>query len=138
MVVIHESGSRMEAGRVFARSFRERGLNAFLVHLPYYGERRKGGGRPEDADFTVLVRQGIADARRARDAVAVLPGVDADQISIQGTSLGGFVTTLVGSLDPGYDNVFIMLAGEKGIWGTLEPLFKKIVLRIAGNVGDGR
>jgi dienelactone hydrolase len=111
MVVIHESGSRMEAGRVFARSFRERGLHAFLIHLPYYGERRKGGGRPEDADFTVLVRQGIADARRARDAVAVLPGVDAGQISIQGTSLGGFVATLVGSLDHGYDGVFIMLAG---------------------------
>jgi len=111
MVVIHESGSRMEAGRVFARTFRERGLNAFLIHLPYYGERRKGGGRPENADFTVLVRQGIADARRARDAVAVLPDVDAGQISIQGTSLGGFVTTLVGSLDHGYDGVFIMLAG---------------------------
>jgi dienelactone hydrolase len=111
MVVIHESGSRMEAGRVFARTFRERGLNAFLIHLPYYGERRKGGGRPENADFTVLVRQGIADARRARDAVAVLPGVDAEQISIQGTSLGGFVATLVGCLDHGYDDVFIMLAG---------------------------
>jgi len=111
MVVIHESGSQMEAGRVFARTFRERGLNAFLIHLPYYGERRKGGGRPENADFTVLVRQGIADARRARDAVAVLPGVDAEQIAIQGTSLGGFVATLVGSLDQGYDGVFIMLAG---------------------------
>jgi len=111
MVVIHESGSRMEAGRVFARTFRERGLNAFLIHLPYYGERRNGGGRPENADFTVLVRQGIADARRARDAVAVLPDVDAEQISIQGTSLGGFVATLVGSLDRGYHSVFIMLAG---------------------------
>jgi len=26
--------------------------------------------------------------------------------------------------------VFIMLAGEKGIWGTLEPLLKKAALRI--------
>jgi dienelactone hydrolase len=111
MVVIHESGSRMEAGRIFAKTFRARGLHAFLIHLPYYGERRKGGGRPEDADFTQLVRQGIADVRRARDAVAVLPGVDASQIAVQGTSLGGFVATLVGSLDHGFDAVFIMLAG---------------------------
>jgi dienelactone hydrolase len=111
MVVIHESGSQMEAGRVFARTFRERGLHAFLIHLPYYGERRKGGGRPENADFTVLVRQGIADARRAHDAVAVLPGVDPTRIALQGTSLGGFVATLVGSLDGGYHAVFIMLAG---------------------------
>lgn len=111
MVVIHESGSRMEAGRIFARSFARKGLHAFLIHLPYYGERRQGGGRPEDADFTVLVRQGIADARRARDAVAALPEVDPSQIAVQGTSLGGFVATLVGSLDDGYDAVFIMLAG---------------------------
>jgi len=111
MVVVHESGSQMEAGRVFARSFRSRGLQAFLIHLPYYGERRKGGGRPENADFTVLVRQGIADVRRARDAVAVLPGVDPARVGLQGTSLGGFVTTLVGSLDHGYQEVFIMLAG---------------------------
>lgn len=111
IVVIHESGSNMEAGRLFARSFRERGLNAFLIHLPYYGERRAGGGRPEDVDFTELVRQGIADVRRARDAVAVLPDVDAGQISLQGTSLGGFVAALVGSVDRGYHNVFIMLAG---------------------------
>lgn len=111
MVVVHESGSRMEAGRMFARTFRERGLHAFLIHLPYYGERRKGGGRPENADFTVLVRQGIADARRARDAVAVLPGVAPDRVALQGTSLGGFVATLTGALDRGYSAVFIMLAG---------------------------
>lgn len=111
MVVVHESGSQMEAGRVFARSFREKGLHAFLIHLPYYGERRKGEGRPENADWTLLVRQGIADVRRARDAVAVLPGVDPQSISLQGTSLGGFVAALTGSLDHGYHAVFIMLAG---------------------------
>ena len=38
----------------------------------------------------------------------------------------------------GFVLVFIMLAGEKGIWGTLEPLFKKAALRIAGKMGDGR
>lgn len=111
MIVVHESGSRMEAGRIFARAFRRKGLHAFLIHLPYYGERRRGGGRPENADFTVLVRQGISDVRRARDAVAELPGVDTQQIAVQGTSLGGFVATLAGSLDNGFDAVFIMLAG---------------------------
>jgi len=30
----------------------------------------------------------------------------------------------------GFVLVFIMLAGEKGIWGTLEPLFKKLYLRV--------
>jgi hypothetical protein len=38
----------------------------------------------------------------------------------------------------GFVLVFIMLAGEKGIWGTLEPLFKKVALRVTGKAGDGR
>ena len=29
----------------------------------------------------------------------------------------------------GFLLVFVMLAGEKGIWGTLEPLLKKLVFR---------
>jgi hypothetical protein len=29
----------------------------------------------------------------------------------------------------GFLLVFIMLAGEKGIWGTLEPLLKKALFR---------
>jgi branched-chain amino acid transport system permease protein len=29
----------------------------------------------------------------------------------------------------GFLLVFIMLAGEKGIWGSLEPLLKKLIFR---------
>jgi hypothetical protein len=41
----------------------------------------------------------------------VLPGVEPGLVGLQGTSLGGFVATLVGSLDDGFQKVFIMLAG---------------------------
>ena len=41
----------------------------------------------------------------------MLPLVDAARISLQGTSLGGFVAATVAGLDGGYDNVFILLAG---------------------------
>ncbi|MDA1166512.1 MAG: acetylxylan esterase, partial [Planctomycetota bacterium] len=58
-----------------------------------------------------MMRQAVADVRRARDAVAVLPMVDKSRISLQGTSLGGFVSATSGALDDGYDNVFLMLAG---------------------------
>ena len=57
------------------------------------------------------MRQGVADARRAFDAVAALPGVDRTRISLQGTSLGGFVATSAASLDGCYHQTFIMLAG---------------------------
>ena len=110
IVVIHESGSAMPAGKAIARGIQQRGLNAILLHLPYYGERR--GSRKRDAgEFLITMRQGVADTRRAFDAVSVLPGVDRRKISIQGTSLGGFVTTSAASLDACYHQTFIMLAG---------------------------
>jgi hypothetical protein len=56
------------------------------------------------------MRQGIADVRRARDAIAAIPDLPG-HIAIQGTSLGGFVTTTAASLDTCFDSVFIFLAG---------------------------
>jgi len=110
IVVIHESGNNMTVGRVIARGLSGQGLHAFLVNLPGYGPRRV----PEVAkseNILAAMQQGIADARRARDAVAALPMVDHSLIGIQGTSLGGFVTATVAGLDHGYDRVFILLAG---------------------------
>jgi dienelactone hydrolase len=116
VVVVHESGRQMTAGRIIARGFNSHGLHAFLIHLPGYGARR-------DETLTDVERgldsmqQAIADVRRARDAVAALPVVDSTVVGVQGTSLGGFVTSTVAGLDRGYDRVFILLAG-----GNLEEV----------------
>lgn len=116
VVVVHESGRQMTAGRIIARGFNSHGLHAFLIHLPGYGIRR-------DEQLTDVERgldsmqQAIADVRRARDAVAALPVVDSSMIAVQGTSLGGFVTATVAGLDHGYDRIFILLAG-----GNLEEV----------------
>lgn len=111
VVVVHESGSRMTVGRLIAQGFRPLGVHAFLIHLPQYGQRRTGDRRPDGAQFLQLIRQAVADVRRARDAVAALPLVDADRIALQGTSLGGIISATVAGLDHGYDRVFLMLAG---------------------------
>jgi len=111
VVVVHESGSAMEVGRLFARSMQAAGFHGFLVQLPYYGNRR-GEGRPEEAEQLVrTLQQGSADVRRARDAVAAIPAVDDKYIAVQGTSLGGFVVACSASLDNGFDDCYIMLAG---------------------------
>ena len=47
VVVVHESGSNMPVGKLFARSLRDQGLHAFMLHLPYYGRRRTGDQRPD-------------------------------------------------------------------------------------------
>ncbi len=110
-VVVHESGSGMQFGRLIARGIREHGIHAFLVHLPHYGLRRDPAAKPGPDRLVPAVRQAVADVRRARDAVAALPGVDAARICLQGTSLGGFVATTAASLDRGFAETFIMLAG---------------------------
>jgi len=110
VVVVHESGRGMTVGRIFARGLNAQGLHAFLIHLPGYGNRKsEKSGRVE---FILSgMKQAIADVRRARDAVASLPLVQSDVVGVQGTSLGGFVTSTVAGLDHGYDRVFVLLAG---------------------------
>jgi dienelactone hydrolase len=111
IIVVHESGSRMEVGRLIAKALHAQGLHAFMIHLPTYGLRRGDQAKPPAELVDAVMRQGIVDARRARDAVAVLPHVDKRSISIQGTSLGGFVTATAAGLDRGFNTVHIMVAG---------------------------
>ena len=110
IVVVHESGSRMTIGRLIARGLHAQGLHAFLLHLPGYGARRSEAGSGISRTLPSL-QQAIADVRRARDAVVALPVVDSSVVGVQGTSLGGFITSTVAGLDDGYDRVFIFLAG---------------------------
>jgi len=110
VVVVHESGRNMPVGRMVARGLQALKLHTFLIQLPGYGVR-KSAAATQAADTFVTLRQAIADVRRARDAVAALPGVDTGTIGLQGTSLGGFVTATVAGVDRGYDRVFILLAG---------------------------
>ncbi|WP_417734522.1 dienelactone hydrolase family protein [Rosistilla oblonga] len=111
VLVAHESGSGMTVGRLVAKTLSLYGVHAFLIHLPHYGDRRDRSIRPENQEIVKVMRQAVVDVRRGRDAIAVLPDVDADHIGLQGTSLGGFVAALAGSLDSGFDKVYITLAG---------------------------
>jgi dienelactone hydrolase len=111
VVVVHESARSMTVGRLIARSLNGQGLHTFLIQLPGYGARREAGSRSSYEKVLPMMQQGIADVRRARDAVVALPMVDHSVIGLEGTSLGGFVTATVAGMDHGYDRVFILLAG---------------------------
>lgn len=100
----------MPVGRMFTRSFHRQGYHAFLLHLPGYGARN-WGERPTAPELLPLLKQGITDVRRARDAVASLPIVEPNQIFLQGTSLGGIVSATTSGIDQGYAGTFLMLAG---------------------------
>lgn len=111
MVVVHESGRGMTVGRLISRGLQSRGIHCFMVQLPFYGLRRPSGVSVNDQSFAAVMSQGISDVRRTRDAVAALPMVDKSSIGLQGTSLGGFVSSTVAGLDNAFDSVFVLLAG---------------------------
>lgn len=117
-VVVHESGSGMNVGRLIARSLRSRGIHTFMIQLPHYGVRRGASGKPTGEALAEALCQSVVDVRRAHDAVAALPYVDATRISLQGTSLGGFVTATTAGMDHAYHRVFILLAGGD-LYGVL-------------------
>lgn len=109
-VIVHESGSGMTVGRIIARALGRQGVHAFMIQLPFYGKRRHGE-RPTGDALIGALQQGITDVRRAHDTVAAIPNVDAKRISLQGTSLGGFVTATTAGIDHSYYRVIIFLAG---------------------------
>jgi hypothetical protein len=112
VVVIHESGKSMPVGRLFAKALYAKGYHAFMIQLPFYGLRKSRQIDTSDTGKLLpVMKQGIADVRRARDAVAAIPNVDPEHISLQGTSLGGFVAATTAGIDQGYDQVFVMVAG---------------------------
>ncbi len=119
VIVVHESGSKMAVGRAIAFGLSRLGIHAFMIQLPGYGLRRNEEKQKSSDALLKLTRQAIVDTRRARDAVAVLPMVDQNNIAVQGTSLGGFVTATAASLDRGFDSVFILLAGAD-LYGVIQ------------------
>ena len=110
VVIVHESGRGMTVGRIFAKGLNAQGLHTFLIHLPGYGNRRTEAADKVEHILTGM-KQAIADVRRAKDVVVSLPLVQSDVVGLQGTSLGGFVTSSVAGLDHGYDRIFVLLAG---------------------------
>lgn len=111
VIVVHESGSGMQVGRLIAIEAARRGLHSLMVQLPGYGSRRPTAEKITNVDLVGVFKQGVCDVRRARDAAAALPFVDSRHIALQGTSLGGFVATLAGSLDGRFDDVYLLLCG---------------------------
>jgi hypothetical protein len=110
-VIVHESGSGMTVGRLIASALGRKGVHAFMVQLPNYGKRRSPSGKPTGQAIVSALKQGIADVRRTKDAIATLAYVDQSRISLQGTSLGGFVASTTAGLDQGFHRIFLLLSG---------------------------
>lgn len=119
VLVMHILDGRMIVARAIARSLAKRGIHGFVMHMPGYAGRRIVEGRFSGPVFFDLCVQAVADARRARDAIAGLTHVQGDRVSIQGTSLGGFIAASSAALDAAFERNFIVLAGGD-LYGMLQ------------------
>ena len=96
------------------------------------------------AVYLGFVSPAITSPERAADPVVVtiLGGVGTLYGPLVGsiayTGMKDVLSKILGNweLIVGFGLVFIMLAGEKGIWGTLEPLIKKTFLRVIRKTAD--
>ncbi len=106
--IVNVHGAGMGRPRMDLRLFRaewlhhELGLNVIAPVLPLHGPRRPEGrmNYPSESIMHNVhgTLQGVADVRRAIEWVRVTqPG---QPIGIHGISLGGFITSLVASLEP--------------------------------------
>jgi pimeloyl-ACP methyl ester carboxylesterase len=125
-------GGNLVSGFI-ARNLSCKGLHAFVLHMPQNGRRNKPGAVHDWSYFLECVKQGAADARRARDVVAALPSVEGG-VSLQGTSLGGFVATLAGSIDGCFETTILALTGGD-VFGILSK-GKMDAARVRGHLRD--
>lgn len=115
LLLVHSLHPRMPVAQLLAASLSRRGVHCFILHLPGYAGRDDGSGRFPGVVALLHGRQGIADVRRARDAIAALPHVTGERVAIQGTSLGGFVASVAAGLDGAFDPVFLLLSGGDAV-----------------------
>ena len=99
VLVVHSLAPGQPLARGLASAVAAAGVDAFVVDLPGYGARPPLPGRSPGAEAVLSGAGGVADARRALDAVAALPGVDGDRVVIAGVSLGSFAASAVAGLD---------------------------------------
>lgn len=111
VLLLHSLDVRLGISRGLARTLARHGIHGLLMHGPGYGQREYDPFRGYGDRFFERAVQAITDARRARDAIAALPGVQDDRISIQGLSLGGFFATGAAAIDNAFEYTIVHFSG---------------------------
>ena len=119
VLVIHSLHPDMPVGLGLSRALRARGIHAFLLELPGYGARVPAQRKMTGVTPLEESRMAVADVRRAYDAIAAQPGVDARRVAVQGTSLGSYFASAAAGIDGCFNRTFLLLSGGDGV-GILE------------------
>ena len=116
VIVLDITGGDQSLSRFIARTLAQNRIAGLFVQMAYYGPRRPPGSKLRMLSTNIprtmdAVRQTVLDCRYAAAWLASRPDVDDRRIGIMGTSLGSFVATLTGEMDPRFSRVAILLGG---------------------------
>jgi dienelactone hydrolase len=116
VIVLDITGGDQSLSRFIARTMAQNGIAGLFVQMAYYGPRRPAGSKLKMLSTNIpqtmeAVRQTVLDCRHAAAWLASRPEVDAKRLGIMGTSLGSFVATLTGEMEPRLSRVAILLGG---------------------------
>jgi dienelactone hydrolase len=116
VIVLDITGGDQSLSRFIATYLAQNRVAGLFVQMAYYGPRRPPGSRlrllsPNIPHTLAAVRQTVLDCRCAAAWLAARPEVDAQRVGILGTSLGSFIATLTGEMEPRISRVAILLGG---------------------------
>jgi dienelactone hydrolase len=128
-VLLHILGGDFTLMHTVADLLARRGVATLVIKMPFYGERRDSDSRRRmisfNPDHTVAnVSQAVHDVRRSIAWLADRPEVDDDRLGVAGISLGGFVASTAGAVEPRCSRVAVVLAGgdvANMIWNHADP-----------------
>jgi dienelactone hydrolase len=116
VIVLDITGGNQSLSRGIATILAQNKIAALFVQMAYYGPRRPPAGRlrllSTNIPHTIAaVTQTVLDCRVAAAWLASRPEIDGRRVGILGTSLGSFIATLTGEMDPRITRVAILLGG---------------------------
>jgi dienelactone hydrolase len=116
VIVLDITGGDQSLSRGISSVLATNKVAALFVQMAYYGPRRPPGSRLRMLSTNIpqtmaAVTQTVLDCRMAAAWLASRPEIDAKRVGIMGTSLGSFIATLTGEMEPRLARVAILLGG---------------------------
>jgi dienelactone hydrolase len=116
VIVLDITGGDQSLSRGISSVLATNKVAALFVQMAYYGPRRPPGSRLRLLSTNIpqtmaAVTQTVLDCRMAAAWLATRPEIDAKRVGILGTSLGSFIATLTGEMEPRLTRVAILLGG---------------------------
>jgi dienelactone hydrolase len=166
VIVLDITAGDQSLSRTISTWLAQQKVAALFVQMAYYGPRRPPGSKMRlimpDIDHSLgSIRQTILDIRAAAAWLESRSEVDPKRLGILGTSLGSFMASLAGEMEPRLGRVVVLLGGGgvvdayydhpkaapyrqlyEALGGTKEKLAKRLAivdpLTCAANLKDRR